>query len=187
MVKKRKKPAERVPPPAPPSAAGAEPADALDPRASRRRILTWLWSGLSVVLAVEFGSIIAAFIRPRRRPVAASSALFVAGAVDDFAPGSVTAFQAGRFYLVRLETGAFLAVDRTCTHLGCTVPWSADQQRFACPCHASAFDITGAVLSPPAPRPLDLRLVRIENGIVKVDLVERIRRETFDPSQAVTG
>ena len=38
-----------------------------------------------------------------------------------------------------------------------------------CPCHASSFDITGDVLSPPAPRPLDIFPVRIENDIVKVD------------------
>ena len=107
----------------------------------------------------------------------------VAGPVERFAPGSVTAFPAGRFYLSRLADGGFLALSRTCTHLGCTVPWLEDEQRFACPCHASVFDITGEVLGPPADRALDLYPVRIENGIVKVDTTARIRRRTFEAAQ----
>ncbi|RKZ05488.1 Rieske (2Fe-2S) protein, partial [bacterium] len=101
----------------------------------------------------------------------------------DFEPGSVTAFPAGKFYLVRLEQGGFLALYRECTHLGCTVPWSEKEQKFLCPCHASAFDIRGDVLSAPAPRPLDWLPVRIENGIVKVVLDDRRRRSSFSPSQ----
>jgi cytochrome b6-f complex iron-sulfur subunit len=41
------------------------------------------------------------------------------------------------------------------------------------------------VLSPPAPRPLDLYPVRIENGVVKIDIGRRVRRTAFDPSQVV--
>jgi cytochrome b6-f complex iron-sulfur subunit len=126
----------------------------------------------------------AGFLRPRRR-VGAASRLFIAGPAADFEPGTVTAFPAGRFYLARLDSGGFLALHRECTHLGCSVPWSQEDGRFACPCHASAFDITGQVLRPPAPRPLDLFEVRIENGIVKVDRSRRIRRQAYDPSQVV--
>ena len=84
-------------------------------------------------------------------------------------PHSVTAFVRGRFYLARLADGGFLALSRKCTHLGCTVPWVATENKFVCPCHASAFDITGNVISPPAPRALDIYAVMIENDIVKVD------------------
>ena len=105
----------------------------------------------------------------------------------DFEPGSVTAFPAGKFYLARLEEGGFLAMHRECTHLGCTVPWSRSEGRFVCPCHASTFDIAGRVLGAPAPRPLDLLAVRIENGIVKVEAGHRIRRTEFRPDQVVTG
>ena len=66
---------------------------------------------------------------------------------------------------------------------GCTVPWSSYDHAFICPCHASSFDITGDVLSPPAPRALDLHPVRIENGIVKVDTGTRLKRSSFDESQ----
>ena len=101
-----------------------------------------------------------------------------------FAPGSVTAFPAGKFYLVRLADGGFLALHRQCTHLGCSVPWDEASGRFACPCHASVFDLRGDVLAPPAPRPLDLFAVRIENGIVKVDTRRRSGARRFD---AVAG
>ena len=47
--------------------------------------------------------------------------------------GTVSAFPAGQFYLVRLKDGGFLALHRECTHLGCTVPWVAERARFACP------------------------------------------------------
>jgi cytochrome b6-f complex iron-sulfur subunit len=160
-------------------------AQAASPVTSRRRLLNWIWGGLGLVAAGELAWIGSSFLKPRRRATGTSTAIFVAGPAKEFDPGSVTAFPAGRFYLVRLEDGGFLALDRTCTHLGCTVPWRAEQGLFACPCHASTFDITGEVLGPPAPRPLDRYPVRIENGIVKVDLRNPVRRSKFDRSQVV--
>ena len=151
----------------------------------RRRFLSRLWMLLIGALAFELAWIASSFLRPRGRTAATEADLFVAGPADSFAPGSVTAFPDGRFYLARLDDGGFLALDRTCTHLGCTVPWNPETARFDCPCHASSFDISGEVLSPPAPRPLDLYTVRIENGVVKVDIERRVRRSEFDPSQAV--
>jgi cytochrome b6-f complex iron-sulfur subunit len=107
----------------------------------------------------------------------------VAGPVAEFTPSSVRAFPAGRFYLVRLADGGFLALSSRCTHLGCTVPWSEKTGTFPCPCHASSFDRKGEVLSPPAPRPLDLFPVIIDGGVVKVDTSRRIERSRFEPGQ----
>ena len=151
----------------------------------RRSFLKWLWTGLGVIAVAEIVWVVTSFLRPRRRAVAAEAALFVCGPQNEFDAGSVTAFPAGKFYLARLDDGGFLALHRECTHLGCTVPWSADKRRFVCPCHASTFDITGQVLAPPAPRPLDLLPVRIENGIVKVDTRQRLRRSEFRAEQVV--
>ena len=150
----------------------------------RRSVLKWIWAVLGLAALAEIAWVTMSFLRPRRRDDGESS-IIDAGPVVDFDPGSVTAFPAGKFYLVRLEDGGFLALCRECTHLGCTVPWSEDQGRFPCPCHASAFAITGQVLQPPATRPLDLFAVRIENGIVKVDTRRRVRRTEFHPSQVV--
>lgn len=152
---------------------------------SRRGVLRWLWGVLGLAAVAELGWIAASFLKPRRTRALGPDSVVVAGPAEEFAPGSVTAFPDGRFYLVRLADGGFLALSRECTHLGCTVPWREDEQRFACPCHASSFDLTGALLSPPAPRPLDRYPVRIENGIVKIDSATRVRRETTSTSEAV--
>ena len=105
--------------------------------------------------------------------------------MDAFALESVTAFVAGKFYVSRLKDGGFLALSCKCTHLGCTVPWDSGAKKFICPCPASAYDIRGEVVSPPAPRALDLYPVVIENQIVKVNTAKRIKRTGFDISQVV--
>jgi cytochrome b6-f complex iron-sulfur subunit len=151
----------------------------------RRSVLARVVLLLGGLAGVEAGWIVTSFLRPRDRRAGVDGDLgvVVAGPIERFAPGSVTAFRAGKFYLARLEDGGFLALYRRCTHLGCTVPWLEDEQRFACPCHASSFDLHGDVLSPPAPRPLDLFAVRIENGIVKVDTSRTLRRNAFQQGQ----
>ena len=142
---------------------------------------------LGGVALAEAAWIVTDFFKPRRRRGIRDDAggIVVAGPVDRFEPGSVTAFPEGRFYLARLADGGFLALYRECTHLGCTVPWVDAEGRFVCPCHASSFDITGEVLSPPAPRPLDVFPVRIENDIVKVDTSRAVKRQSFAASQVV--
>jgi cytochrome b6-f complex iron-sulfur subunit len=137
---------------------------------------------LGFVTLAEALWVVISFLRPRPAP-ADQADIMVAGPVDRFARGTVTAFPDGKFYLVRLDDGGFLALHRECTHLGCTVPWSEAERRFVCPCHASSYDIRGVVLSAPAPRPLDWLPVRVENGIVKVVIAQRQRRSEFRPSQ----
>jgi len=166
------------------------PAGPPDPGAraqGRRSFLGLTWLGIGVAALGEAAWIVASFLKPRRKAPQGGSSLVVAGPSEAFAPGSVTAFPAGKFYLVRLVDGGFLALHRQCTHLGCSVPWDEASARFACPCHASVFDLRGDVLAPPAPRPLDLFAVRIENGIVKVDVSAPIRRSSFEPSQVTRG
>ncbi|HQR46164.1 MAG TPA: Rieske (2Fe-2S) protein [Thermoanaerobaculia bacterium] len=153
----------------------------------RRSFLRSTWLGIGVAALGEAVWIVASFLRPRREKGAEAGSLFVAGPLDSFATGSVTAFPAGRFYLVRLPDGGLLALSRQCTHLGCSVPWDEATGRFVCPCHASAFDLRGDVLAPPAPRALDTFPVRVENGIVKVDVGSPQSRSAFDESQVVRG
>jgi cytochrome b6-f complex iron-sulfur subunit len=153
------------------------------PDPSRRGFLKYAWGTLAGLFTLELVWVAADIMRPRKSSAGGHEAVIVAGPVDDFEPESVTAFPQGRFYLARLKSGGFLALARECTHLGCTVPWNATAARFECPCHASSFDITGEVLSAPAPRALDLYPVRIENGIVKVSTVQRLKRSRFERTQ----
>ena len=149
----------------------------------RRAFVGRLWKGLGILAGLELAAVAVAFLAPRKDAAGRGAGLVVAGPVAEFTPASVRPFPAGRFYLVRLADGGFLALHRQCTHLGCSVPWDEAAGRFACPCHASVFDLRGDVLAPPAPRPLDLFAVRIENGIVKVDVSAPIRRSAFDAAQ----
>lgn len=155
------------------------------PESSRRGFLTRIWMGLGFVALAEVAGVSIAFLRPRKQSAAAREleSVIVAGPVDDFSPNSVTAFTRGRFYLSRLDDGGFLALSCRCTHLGCTVPWVSAENKFVCPCHASTFDISGNVITAPAPRALDMYRVSIENNIVKVDTRESIRRTEFREEQ----
>jgi cytochrome b6-f complex iron-sulfur subunit len=150
---------------------------------SRRAFLWRAWIGLALIGVAELVWVVIDFLRPGPGRSEAGAGVITAGPVDAFEPDSVTAFPQGKFYLVRLEDGGFLAASRECTHLGCTVPWIKEEHRFVCPCHASGFDIRGEVVNPPAPRALDIFEVRIENRIVKVNTSNLRRRDAFDPTQ----
>jgi cytochrome b6-f complex iron-sulfur subunit len=152
---------------------------------TRRSFLNILWVILGGVALAEFVTVAFAFLRPRKLKVRGedTDSIITAGAVERFTPNSVTAFVRGKFYLARLEDGGFLALSRTCTHLGCSVPWLEKEMKFACPCHGSAFDITGNVIGAPAPRALDIYPITIENKIVKVDTRKPIKRSTFSIDQ----
>jgi len=152
---------------------------------SRRSFLSKLWIVLGTLTFAELVVMVIAFFRPRkpRTTAAAQDAIIVAGSVDSFEPGTVSAFVRGKFYLARLEDGGFLAMSRTCTHLSCTVPWVSGENRFICPCHSSEFDIRGEVINPPAPRALDLYPVTIENNVLKVDTGKLTKRAEFSTDQ----
>jgi len=154
---------------------------------TRRSFLNTLWVVMGGVALAEFIAVIFAFLRPPKLKALKekSETMVIAGAVERFRPNSVTAFIRGKFYLARLEDGGFLALSRTCTHLGCTVPWIENELKFACPCHGSTFDIAGNVIEAPAPRALAIYPIAIENEIIKVDTRKPIKRDTFRVEQVV--
>ena len=159
------------------------------PDESRRSLLNKIWAALGLVVLAELVWLIVSFLRPRKPGTEQGDygTLIVAGSAEGFACNTVTAFPRGQFYLARLEDGGFLAISRKCTHLGCTVPWVEVDNRFACPCHGSTFDITGSVVQAPAPRALDLFPVTIENNVVRVNTGKRIKRSEFQTSQVAYG
>jgi cytochrome b6-f complex iron-sulfur subunit len=153
----------------------------------RRSFLNILWIVLGGVALAEFVAVAFAFLRPRKLKVRGedTDSIITAGAVGRFEPNSITAFVRGKFYLARLEDGGFLALSRTCTHLGCSVPWIEKEMKFACPCHGSTFDITGNVIEAPAPRALDIYPITIENNIIKVNARKPIKRSMFQVEQVI--
>ena len=152
----------------------------------RRTFLNRIWAFFAVLACLEFSWFGVSIFnsRKKRQPSQEGDSIVIAGTMDTFKPNTVTAVPEGRFYLACLEDGSFLALSRICTHLGCSIPWDEEQQKFVCPCHGSSFNMLGEVLSPPAPRPLDTFPVRIENGIIKVNVSKSFKRDRFEDSQA---
>lgn len=150
----------------------------------RRDFLKLTWVALGGLAALEIGGLTLAYMQPRLVEGEFGGQIN-AGNVDDFPPGSVSHVPNGRFYLTRLPDGGFLALYQRCTHLGCNVPWDQAQGEFVCPCHNSRFTMDGEILNPPAPRPLDLFPITIQEGQVLVDTGQPIQRQHFDPSQVV--
>lgn len=58
------------------------------------------------------------------------------------------------------------ALSLICTHLGCTVQVNPDG--LTCPCHGSRFDLSGQVLSGPAPRALEHLTLREAGDSIEV-------------------
>jgi len=69
-------------------------------------------------------------------------------------------------YLIVKDDGKLeeYGLNAVCTHLGCVVPWSAANNKFMCPCHGSQYAPTGAVVRGPAPLPLALAHIEIEES-----------------------
>ena len=151
---------------------------------NRRDFFNKSWKWLGIIAAVEVAGMFTGFMfsgKSKNNPN--PKQLLEAGPADSFALNSVSAFMGGRFYLARQQDGGFIALSLRCTHLGCSIAWEENKRRFICPCHSSAFDISGEVLNPPASRALDYFPVMIENGIVKVDIGTLMERNTFRKDQ----
>lgn len=73
-------------------------------------------------------------------------------------------------FLVRTGESQVLAIDSTCTHLGCRVSWDSDEQLIKCPCHGGIYDREGTVKSGPPPRPLARLATRVDGDQILVQV-----------------
>jgi len=148
---------------------------------SRRGFLRRIWRYLTVVVAGQ-GAYLGLSFLASRNSENNTGQIVTAGLVTDFQPGTITASDANRYFLIRFPDGSFLALHSKCTHLACIVGWESDKHVFACPCHGSLFNQDGSIINPPAPRPLDYFPVSIDDGgRILVDTRKPIART------AVTG
>ena len=75
----------------------------------------------------------------------------------------------GAVLLIRdTQSEKLIAINSTCTHLGCNVDWEAKENIFLCPCHASEFNYNGEVKNGPATEPLGIYETKIESGNIMV-------------------
>jgi len=78
----------------------------------------------------------------------------------------------GNVLWVNKATVPYVAFSGKCPHLRCGYKWRTHRtlgQVFLCPCHLSVYDVSGAVLDGPAPRPLDVLPIKVSpTGDVEV-------------------
>ena len=94
---------------------------------------------------------------------------------DEFPPGSVKLVVAGSLTLGVYNCGGSLyAIEDRCSHDDgplCEGDWDEETCTVVCPRHGSAFELSsGRPLSLPAYEPVETYPVRIENGMVRVEV-----------------
>jgi len=95
---------------------------------------------------------------------------------DDY-PDGATFFPELRVFLLR-KGNSFRAVSAVCTHLGCTV--NKTHTGFHCPCHGTVFEKNGAVVSGPAPKPLEWFAVsRSRDGRLMIDTSQPVAANKY--------
>jgi cytochrome b6-f complex iron-sulfur subunit len=80
------------------------------------------------------------------------------------------AFFAGSVMVIRNpdDPAAVIAVNSMCPHQGCGVEWKPEESQFQCPCHGSAFEPDGSLVSGPATKDLGKFEVKVEEDLVLV-------------------
>jgi cytochrome b6-f complex iron-sulfur subunit len=165
----------------------------VDPELTRRRFMRATFLGSMTAFTIGAGGTFLLFFWPKK--VGTFGSKIAVGNVVDFLPGSVTKIADGRFWLTRMlpEDGGdgFMALYWKCVHLGCTVPWSPDENGsyngknykgiFHCPCHGSLYLYNGQNFGGPAPRPLDFMEITISGGKIAVDTSKITKRDKHDP------
>lgn len=164
---------------------------------TRREFLSWTWWAIAGVLLLETGLGLSWSLwarRPKIRPGQFGS-LLSAGNVNDYQIGDVRLIEKGKFFVSKVEENGYLALYRKCPHLGCPVPWDANEQswdslkdtgKFWCRCHGSQFDRYGVKHAGPAPRPMDTMKGEIDpQGNIIVDTGSIATRAAFDSGQFI--
>ncbi|WP_218081972.1 cytochrome b6-f complex iron-sulfur subunit [Anthocerotibacter panamensis] len=159
-----------------------EPAGAI--ALSRRRLLTYLTgSTLTAATAASLYPVARFFLPPedalgvpaqdqygkdiRVRPLLSKMDCSTSAATRVWVQSAQVIHDGSAMYLVVKDCRvARYALSAICPHLGCVVPWNPESGVFQCPCHSSQFDQDGGLLRGPAPRPLALLRVTIQDDRV---------------------
>ncbi len=135
---------------------------------SRRRLLGFLLGSGILASLVSIAYPILKFLLPPRR--AELDADVVAARADELAPNSAKVFRFGSRpgLLIRMADGNYRAFSAVCTHLDCTVQYRASERDIWCACHNGVYNLQGANVSGPPPRPLELFEVHVRGREVVV-------------------
>ncbi|SDU61970.1 QcrA and Rieske domain-containing protein [Jiangella alkaliphila] len=154
-----------------PSEEDGEPAP---PARSRRRTLIQVAAvaATSAAVGVAADRVLTGDSAPDQTLNPTAGIWHAVAASDDLEEGAVLPFDTGTVIgFLRRTGGVAHAVSGVCTHLGCRLVLNTSERRLDCPCHRSAFAVTGEVLHQQLPTELPALpriLVRETDGTVQV-------------------
>jgi Rieske Fe-S protein len=136
---------------------------------TRRSLLNWF-------LGTSVGAMCASVLYPIVRYLVppdvpeAQTKQTVAAREGDLKPNESKVFPFGSqpAILIRGPDGVYHAFSATCTHLNCTVQYRGDLRQIWCACHNGFYDLAGANVSGPPPRPLETFTVHVSEGEIVV-------------------
>lgn len=135
----------------------------------RRGLMQWLLGGGLTASVASFLYPVIRFMNP---PAVAEAVVNEASAakVQDFPvnTGKIVKFGSRPVLLIRSGEAEWRAFSGTCTHLACTVQYQSPNRQIWCACHNGLYDLNGAVVSGPPPRPLEEFVVHIRGEEVIV-------------------
>lgn len=158
-------------------AAAAAPARAQTVEVSpvsRREFLYYIWGASIALLLGEATAAIIWFALPRFREGEFGGVIPVAlEDLPEVGDGPVSQ-PAGRFHVSHTPEGGLVVLYAVCTHLGCLPKWEPVNDRFACPCHGSQYQIDGRYITGPAPRGLDRfpLIITLADGSTRTNAID---------------
>jgi Rieske Fe-S protein len=122
----------------------------------RRHLLGFLVGSGVVASFVSFVYPILSFVLPPKTGELDADA--VAAKVGEVPINSAKIFRMGNRpgILVHMTDGSYKALSAVCTHLNCTVQYRQREHDIWCACHNGVYNLSGATVSGPPPKPLEL-------------------------------
>ena len=136
-----------------------DPGDVVPIRSGRRRVLQF---GSVAAAAVAVGAVADHVAMTASRPAEVAGGPLVpndgawtrVAASTEVPDGAVRGFEVdGVAGFVRRDGGQVAAVSGICTHQGCKLRLDAPARELRCPCHATAFAVSGALVRHQLPTP----------------------------------
>ncbi len=132
----------------------------------RRRFLNWFLGTSIGALCASVLYPVARFVSPPVVPEATTRTV-EAGPTNDpdlLERGfKIVRFGSEPVILIRVSETDFRAFAGTCTHLDCIVEYQSEHKRIWCNCHDGEYNLRGAQVAGPPPRPLEPYQVDLVN------------------------
>ena len=147
-------------------------AKRVDP-VSRRSVLQKILLAWIGILSLSALYAIFQYIIPTKLRDLIIQSILIAKTTDVPATGiKMVKFNRKPVLLSRTVEGQIKAISAVCTHLGCIVEYSPEQNNLHCNCHGSVFTLDGKNVSGPAPRPLEPFRVEIKGEDITIFIIK---------------